>query len=118
MIKYLCILLILLSAAAVGHSNTIPAASDTGNVAITPPPPDSTSTCFSGDFYRWIWGKQQRATEQGELASHYSECNLDRLCDIYSQVLDIEIDQSNTQAIYSLLSHVSQACLDDFINVH
>ena len=118
MIKYLCILLILLSAAAVGHSNTIPAAGDTGNVAITPPPPDSTSTCFSGDFYRWIWGKQQRATEQGELASHYSECNLDRLCDIYSQVLDIEIDQSNTQAIYSLLSHVSQACLDDFINVH
>ena len=113
LIKYPCLLLMLLSATAIGHSNTIPTAGDTDNVAIMPLPADSASIGFTQDFYRWVWGKQQRSTERGELASYYSECSFDRLCDIYSGILDIEIDKSATPVIYSLLSHVAQACSDN-----
>lgn len=76
---------------------------------VLPLPPDSSSVGFTGDFYRWIYGKSQRDTEIGELARLDSECDIDRLCSIYSGVLNVDIDATTTPAIYHLLGHVAQA---------
>lgn len=72
-------------------------------------PCDSSSTTFAGDFYRWIWGKQMRDTELGELARHDSQCGIDHLCSIYSGVLGFDIDESNTPSIYNIISQTADA---------
>jgi acid phosphatase (class A) len=89
------------------------AAISTLDDAVIPPQPlDSASVGFSGDFYRWIWGKQQRDNEIGEQASHDSGCSFDDLCDIFGGVLSLNIGENSTPAIYSLMASAAQAGVD------
>ncbi len=110
-IKHTSLLVLLLLAPAVGHSNIISSDGAPGT-AFMPLPPDSASEAFSRDFYRWIWGKQQRNTPRGEQARHDSSCDFEQLCHIYSELLDIDIDPSNAPAIHAMLSHVAQASVE------
>lgn len=106
---YICLLLMVLAATTVAH------ASGTGEVvmpkadAYLPLPPDSASVGFALDFYRWAWGKQQRGSNLGEMASLDSQCDIDRLCQIYSGILDVDINPSATPAIYALMNTSAQA---------
>lgn len=79
-------------------------------LSFLPLPPDSLAVGFAGDFYHWIWGKQQRDTELGELAAQDSGCDINQMCDIFSNVLEIDI--SATPAIYSFISHAAEAAED------
>jgi acid phosphatase (class A) len=72
-------------------------------------PPDSASVAFAADFYRWIWGKGIRNTELGEIARHDSQCNIDHLCGIYSEILGININKKSSPAIYNMISQAAQA---------
>ena len=72
--------------------------------SLVPQRPDSSSITFATDFYRWIWGKNMRDTERGEIARHDSQCGIDHLCSIYSGVMGFDIDESNTPAIYNIIT--------------
>ena len=99
--------------AAIGANNHNISAITSGETpqfdALTPLPPDTASTIFASDFYRWIWGKKMRPTEQGEMAQHDSQCDIDHLCTIYSNVLDIAISESYTPSIYNIISQTAEA---------
>ena len=79
---------------------------------LTPTPPDTASTIFASDFYRWIWGKKMRTTERGEMARHDSQCDIDHLCSIYSGVLGLDISESSTPSIYNIISQTAEAGLN------
>lgn len=106
---HICLLLMALAVTNVAHG------SDIGEVvmpkadAFLPLPPDSASVGFALDFYKWIWGKKQRETYIGEQASLDSGCDIERLCQIYGGILDIDINPSNTPAIFSLMNSSAQA---------
>ena len=76
---------------------------------LQPSPSDSSSVSFAADFYRWNWGKSMRDTERGEMARHDSQCGINHLCDIYSGILGIRINQSSSPAIYNMISQAAQA---------
>lgn len=76
---------------------------------ILPSPPDSASVSFAADFYRWIWGKGIRNTERGEIARHDSQCDINRLCDIYSGILGIAINENSSPAIFNMISQAARA---------
>ena len=71
--------------------------------------PETTNSIFTGDFYQWIWGKQMRETEKGEIAQHDSQCGIDQLCSIYGEVLGIDINENATPSIYDMISQVAEA---------
>ena len=74
-----------------------------------PSPPDSSSVSFAADFYRWSWGKSMRNTERGEMARHDSQCDISHLCDIYSGILGININENSSPAIFNMISQAAQA---------
>lgn len=74
-----------------------------------PSPPDSLSTTFAGEFYRWIWGKKMRDTESGEMARNDSQCNISHLCNIYGGILGININKNSSPAIFNMISQAAQA---------
>jgi len=76
---------------------------------LLPSPPDTASVSFAADFYRWIWGKNMRNSELGEMARHDSQCNINHLCGVYSQLLNIDINENTTPAIYNMLTQAAQA---------
>lgn len=76
---------------------------------LLPSPPDSASVSFAADFYRWIWGKKMRDTELGDLARHDSQCGIGHLCEIYSELLNIDISENTSPAIYNMISQAAQA---------
>lgn len=78
--------------------------------SLLPSLPDSSSVSFAADFYRWIWGKSLRLdTELGEMARHDSQCDIDHLCDIYSGILGIDINENSSPAIYNMIIEAAQA---------
>ncbi len=106
--------------AAIGTSNNsisaIPRCEQTRHdTTLTALPPDTASTIFAGDFYRWIWGKKMRTTEPGAMAQHDSQCGIDHLCSIYSSVLGIDIGETSTPAIYNIISQTAQTGISSAI---
>lgn len=99
----------VLATTATANSNSVAESESHDIMAFLPAAPDSTSAIFTSDFYRWIWGKELRGTERGEMAKHDSGCGLDRLCDIFGEVMDIDINENSTPAIHALIRHVEQA---------
>lgn len=84
--------------------------SDVSLSAFVPQPPDDTlSQGFAGDFYRWVWGKKQRDSERGEQARRDSECGIDQLCTIFGEVMNIDIGENATPAIYNFINQVASA---------
>ena len=81
----------------------------TTSSSLLPSPPDSASVSFAADFYRWTWGKSIRNTELGEIARHDSQCNIDHLCGIYSEILGININKKSSPAIYNMISQAARA---------
>ena len=105
--RFLSILLIVLVAsnALASSDSTYLQSNEVPNpIAYLPPPPDSASTIFTGDYARWIWGKSLRNTPRGEQASWESKFGIVRMCTIYSDVLGIDISEENTPAIYKLMN--------------
>ena len=72
-----------------------------------PAPPDFDSPLFANDFYKWQWGKSMRDTERGLMASLDSEKNEKRMAEIYGELLEMEITQEGTPAIWKLISRTS-----------
>lgn len=72
-----------------------------------PAPPAFDDPLFANDFYKWQWGKSQRDTERGLMASLDSEKNERRMAEIFGGVMDIEITQEGTPAIWKLISRTS-----------
>lgn len=72
-------------------------------VAYLPPPPDSLMVASNGDYVQWLWGKTMRNTERGMEASLDSKYGIMRMCAIYSEILDLNISEEETPAIYRLM---------------
>ncbi len=72
-------------------------------VAYLPAPPDSLMIACNGDYGRWIWGKTMRNTERGIKASEDSKYGILRMSAIFSEVLDLNINEEETPAIYCLM---------------
>ena len=72
-----------------------------------PAPPAFADPLFANDFYKWQWGKSQRDTERGIMASLDSEKNERRMAEIYGEVMDMEITKEGTPAIWKLISRTS-----------
>lgn len=96
-------------AEAKGHEGFLATMMAAQQLSFLPQPPDSVGLGFAGDFYRWVWGKNERGGENGELARHDSECGLDALCHIFGDVLGVDISQSSTPEIYNFIAHAASA---------
>ena len=72
-----------------------------------PAPPAFDSPLFANDFYKWQWGKTQRDTERGLMASLDSEKNVRRMAEIYGEILEIDITAEGTPAIWKFISRTS-----------
>lgn len=77
--------------------------------SLQPLPTDSASAAFASDIYHWIWGKTMRGTEQGEMARLDSQCGIDRLVEIYGDLLGIDINESHSPSIYNMIMLAAQA---------
>lgn len=68
-----------------------------------PAPPDFGSPFFADDFQQWIWGKSMRNTERGAMASEDSKIDMERMAEIYGEVMGITISETETPAIWNFM---------------
>lgn len=105
--RYIWLLLAVIvtaSSAYADHENRYLQGDDMPNPLVyLPGPPDSTMLATTGDYAKWIWGKEQRNTPRGEQASWESKFGIVRMCTIYSDVLGIDISEESTPAIYRFM---------------
>lgn len=70
-----------------------------------PSPPDSTSAAFTYDVLRYMWGKEQRSVnpERTAIARSDAPYMLPELFGIYTIPLGLEISQTDTPELWTLL---------------
>jgi len=106
-LKYVWLLLVLIITASSAHAQHelryLQGDSMPNPTAYLPGPPDSLAIAANGDYVRWIWGKSVRDTERGTIASNDSKYGILRMIAIYSEILDINITEEGTPAIYRLM---------------
>lgn len=73
------------------------------SLAYLPPPPDTTSAVFAGDYAQWMWGKSVRNTPRGEQASWETRYGPERMCDVFGEAMGITLSEEETPAIYKLI---------------
>ena len=85
---------------------------ETGDVAssirLLPPPPQPGSTLFQYDEERYPWGKLQRDTPRGELASADANLDGDGVSAAFSEAFGITISKETTPQIYTLVSKMRE----------
>jgi len=71
-------------------------------VKCLPAPPDTTSSAFSQDLIRYMWGKSMRHDpERAAEATRDAIWNLDTLATIFSEPFGLEISKEKTPEIYT-----------------
>ena len=68
-----------------------------------PAPPKIATPLFANDYQRWLWGKSVRPTARGKKASVESAWKPAEMIRIMSEVLEMEISETKTPAIYRLI---------------
>ena len=72
-------------------------------VKYLPAPPQADEMRFAYDTAQYQWGKRMRPTERGEKARLDAEYSIERMSQIFSPVLGIEISKKNTPELWKLL---------------
>lgn len=84
-------------------------------------PTDTLAPNFASDIYQWMQGKLMRGTELGQQAKLDSQCGTNRLRQIYSGILGLDINEANSPAISQLIqgaAQAAQACTQPTSDAH
>lgn len=73
-----------------------------------PAPPLTNEMRFAYDTAQYQWGKSIRHTPRGEKAKEDARCTIERMSEIFSPILGVEISQSNTPQIWKLLTDATR----------
>ena len=104
----MAVLLLMVTGAMTSHADDYDSYLSNNEVQaqplLLPAPIDTANATFAYDFAWWVWGNTMRTTPRGEQASWESLSGIERMRTIYSDVLGVNISESNTPAIYRLMS--------------
>ncbi len=105
-ILFLLIAIVTMTAQVIANDYPpyVPTSKLPNSTVYLPLPPDSASSAImTSDFAQWVWGNSIRYTERGQLASKDSKYGISRMVEIYSGILELNINEEETPAIYRLM---------------
>jgi len=73
-----------------------------------PAPPQNNEMRFAYDSAQYQWGKSLRNTPRGEKAKEDAKYSIERIAEIFSPIMGIDISETNTPQIWKLLTDATK----------